>query len=102
MIDQHVHPEAQWTETLSALREHLAEVRRALEAGDLDGIMPFAVPEGLPGMPVSCAAEARSLAEEQHQVEVAVRAAMEQNRPTQQRPPQPAAGFRRSRFEARA
>lgn len=102
MIDQHLHPEAQWNETLAELREHLAEVRQALEAGDLDGITPFAVPEGLPGMPVSCAAEAQSLVEEQHQVELAVRQAMDESRPTQQRTPQPAGGFRRSRFEARA
>lgn len=102
MIDQRLHPEAQWNETLSELREHLADVRRALEDGDLDSITPFAVPDGLPGMPVSCAADARSLVEEQHRVEAAVRQAMDDSRPAQQRTPQPVAGFRRSRFEARA
>ncbi|MFK7918450.1 MAG: hypothetical protein AB8G14_10260 [Ilumatobacter sp.] len=95
-------PEQQWNDAMGDLRSHLSDIRQALDEGDLDRIAPFAVPSGLPGMPLACVDEARSLVDDQNELEAEVRRVMDSQQPSLARSSQPQLAFRRSRFEARA
>ena len=67
---------AGWPATLDGFARHLAEQRRALDAGDPDAVVAFAPPSGLGPLPAEHADRAASLLSEARALEERIRRAL--------------------------